>query len=271
MLFSFHSIFRELFFRSRASIQVCECNMCVTNISSSLARPRWKRAQKPTGRHLKKNASKLLPSVRHQNELTGCWQKLPFSHTREVQSHRLFSLAHLEFEKNATGAWKPSLLWFVVLMIPILKLLGNIFNESLWTFYARLMPCDLHMAHCAASTFACRNKCTDIRTSEHFPARFFSPTAKCGTGRLIRYLCLFSLHSVGHNYVMRLCVCGCYHCKLHMYMPLIGAWLKLIRTRLRRAIFWDRNIVSNNSHCWHVMFRIFGKWSTRILEKERSW
>lgn len=146
-------------------------------------------------------------------------------------------------------------------MIPTLKLLGNIFNESFWTFFVYLMPCELHMASKINA---------DIRTSEHFPARFFSPTAKCGTGRLIRYLCLFSLHSVGHNYVMCLCVCGCYHCKLHMYMPLIGAWLKLIRTR-RRAIFWDRNIVYNNYHCWHVMCRIFGKWSINIWEKERFW
>lgn len=161
-------------------------------------------------------------------------------------------------------ARKTSLRWFVDQRIPILKLLGNIFNESLWTFYVYLMT------HCAASMLACRNKCTGIRTSEHIPARFFSPTAKCGTGRLIRYLCLFSLHSVGYNYVMRLCVCGCYHCKLHMYMPLIGAWLKLIPTR-RRAIFWVRNIVYNNYLCWHIMFRIFGKWSTKISEKERFW
>lgn len=103
---------------------------------------------------------------------------------------------------------KTSLLVSVGQMIfRIMKVAWNRFNESHLTFICLLNAAwNTH----TKSIFDCRNKCTGFCTRVPIPARSFSPTAKCGTGRLIQYLCHFSLHSVGYNYVMRLRVCGHY-------------------------------------------------------------
>lgn len=155
MLFSFYSVFGELLSCSRAWIQVCECNMCMTNTCSWLARPRWETAQKPAGRR-SKNASKLLECVRHQEELASSVTRAPtkvFLHTYEVQIiiYFLFSIVIV------------SLLLFAGQMIWIIRKVAWIcFNVSHLTFI-----CLLNAAWNARaeSVVDCWSTCTDLWTS----------------------------------------------------------------------------------------------------------
>lgn len=168
---------------------------------------------------------------RHQ----GAHKSLSFLTFRRSRIIIYFLFSFIILEKCCRRI-KTSLLVFVGQMIfRIIKVAWNRFNESHLTFICLLNAAwNTH----TKSIFDCRNKCTGFCTRVPIPARSLSPTAKCGTGGLIQYLCHFSLHSVGYNYVMRLHVCGHYPCKPHMYcicccllMLLFGAWLKLICTQ----------------------------------------